>query len=136
MLSTLIKNSLDPSSIVITTVQHYSLIFPQGGQGKRVWLTVREPSMKAGWRDAPLALWDSVVSNIHGIFNIKRKYFSRCLTLAHVKTWNIQTVFMKYSLSQTKYYFMLWSLWMQRHRNYSCTFFQKSQLVKLEMFFD
>ena len=37
---------------------------PQGGQGKRVWLTVREPSMKAGWWDAPLALRDSVVSNV------------------------------------------------------------------------
>ena len=44
-----------------------SLIFPQGGQGKRLWLTVWEPSMKAGWRDALIALRDSVVSNIHFI---------------------------------------------------------------------
>ena len=30
-------------------------------------LTVREPSMKAGWRDAPLALRDSLVSNTQDV---------------------------------------------------------------------
>ena len=59
-----LRNQLDSLFIAITTVQDCSPIFPQGGQGKRVWLTVREPSMKAGWWDAPLALRDSVVSNV------------------------------------------------------------------------
>ena len=60
-----LRNQLNSLLIAITTVQDCSPIFPQGGQGKRVWLTVREPSMKAGWRDAPLALRDLAVSNIH-----------------------------------------------------------------------
>ena len=29
-----------------------------GRQGKHVWLIVRQPLTKAGWWDAPLALWD------------------------------------------------------------------------------
>ena len=33
-------------------------------------------------------------------------------------------------------YFMLWRFWMQwHHKNYSCTFFQKRLVAKLEMFF-
>ena len=41
--------------------------FPQGGQGQRLRLTVREPSMKGGWRDAPLAFRDLAVINMHDI---------------------------------------------------------------------
>ena len=29
-----------------------------GGQGKHVWLIVRQLPVKAGWWDAPLTLWD------------------------------------------------------------------------------
>ena len=60
-----LRNQLNSLLITITTVQDCSPIFPQGGQGKRVWLTVRDPSMKAGWQDAPLALRDLAVSNMH-----------------------------------------------------------------------
>ena len=58
-----LRHQLNSLFIAITTVQDCSPIFPQGGQGIRVWL-VREPFMKAGWRDAPLALRDLALSNM------------------------------------------------------------------------
>ena len=36
-----------------------------GGQGRHVWLIVRQLSMKAGWWDASLTLWDLAVSNLY-----------------------------------------------------------------------
>ena len=71
-----------------------------------------------------------------GIFNVKRKYFFRCFTSRHIKIWNMHTdSYEVFFISNTQ--FMLWSFWTQwHHRNYSCTFFPKSQVVKLEMFFD
>ena len=42
-----------------TTSRHlYSNVFLLGRQGKHVWLIVRQPLMKAGWWEAPLALRD------------------------------------------------------------------------------
>ena len=62
-----LRNQLDSLFIALTTVQDCIPVFSQGGQGQRVQLTVREPSIKGGWRDAPLAFRDLAVSNMHDI---------------------------------------------------------------------
>ena len=57
----------------------FSCICPPGGQGRHVWQIGRQLLMKAGWWDAPLALQDLVVSNLHyccseqSVCNLKKR---------------------------------------------------------------
>ena len=46
----------------------FSQIHPLGGQGRHVWQIVTQRPMKAGWWDAPLALRDLAMSNLHDFF--------------------------------------------------------------------
>ena len=66
-------NSLSSHCISHISLPHhastFSHIYPLGGQGRHVWQIVRQLPMKTGWWDAPLAIWDLAVSNLHNQFN-------------------------------------------------------------------
>ena len=57
----------------------YNNILSLGRQGKHVWLIVRQPLMKAGWWDAPLALRDlaKAISIFKSLINFTGKHLCR-----------------------------------------------------------
>ena len=74
----LLQSSTDPGHIPLSRccTRHFSLphlppiysqIYPLGGHCRHVWQIVMQLPMKAGWRDASLALQDLAMSNLHDV---------------------------------------------------------------------
>ena len=56
-----------PESWLLESTRSQRLTHLLGEVGRHVWLIVGQVPMKAGWWDAPLALWDLAVINLHSL---------------------------------------------------------------------
>ena len=96
------------SLILLQTVKKHlwrSLIFGKTTSGYLITSLKKEHSSAGFFDDLGgslykwfLILWCTWINNTAtdpqiGIFNIKRKYFFRCLTSTRIKRWNMHTVF-------------------------------------------
>ena len=94
----------------------------------RTWLLAA-----SGKRTCILACWSPY------LIYVKHKYFFRCLTSRHIKHGTCIQFSTKYSLSQTNnlcYEIFERNNIIDTTAAHFCTFFQKSQVIKLEIFFD
>ena len=88
-----------------TTISHIirenrtqGLIHLLGGQGKHVWLIIRQLPTKAGWWDAPLALWNLAMSNLH----IYGSWDKKCNRHNFLSFWSILCSFTPLTTQEIK----------------------------------